>query len=126
LKQIILNLLSNAVKFTPQGGRVTVEVCLKPGPGLEISVVDNGIGIEAGDIPTALRPFGQVAGSHSRGHEGTGLGLPISNALMRLHGGSLVIESRVGVGTRATIRFNEDRILECGELCGEELVAGIR
>ena len=96
VKQIILNLLSNAVKFTPRGGEVTVGASLTEDSSLEISVADTGIGISAKDIPKALQPFGQVAESYNRGHEGTGLGLPICNSLMRLHGGSLAIESVPG------------------------------
>jgi signal transduction histidine kinase len=112
VKQIILNLLSNAVKFTPRGGEVTVGASLTEDSSLEISVADTGIGISAKDIPKALQPFGQVAESYNRGHEGTGLGLPICSSLMRLHGGSLAIESEVGAGTKVTIRFTADRVMD--------------
>ncbi|MGF1592446.1 MAG: sensor histidine kinase [Kiloniellaceae bacterium] len=111
VKQIILNLLSNAVKFTPEGGQVTVGARVDAESCLRISVADTGIGIAARDIPKALQPFGQVAESHSRGHEGTGLGLPICNSLMHLHGGTLEIASEPGIGTTVTICFPPERTI---------------
>jgi len=123
LKQIVLNLLSNAVKFTPLGGEVTVSARLSDDRSIEISIADNGIGISARDIPTVLQPFGQVAESQVRGHEGTGLGLPICNSLMRLHGGSLKIDSSVGAGTTVTVRFPKERTLEAGQCPAPEIAA---
>jgi signal transduction histidine kinase len=118
LKQIVLNLLTNAVKFTPEGGQVAVNARLTPGGSIELSVVDTGIGIRHKDLAKVLQPFGQVADSLRRGHEGTGLGLPICDALMQLHGGELEIESEVGVGTTVTIRFPEDRSVAPAALPG--------
>jgi len=112
VKQIILNLLSNAVKFTSPGGRVTVGARVDAQSCIRISIADTGIGIAAKDIPKALLPFGQVAESYRRGHEGTGLGLPICHSLMNLHGGTLAIESELDVGTTVTIRFPPERT--CG------------
>ena len=109
VKQIVLNLLSNAVKFTPEGGRVVVRALLTEEAAVEIAVVDSGIGICAADMLKVLQPFGQVAESHRRGHEGTGLGLPICDSLLRLHGGELTIESEVGSGTTVTVHFPPER-----------------
>jgi len=105
LKQILVNLLSNAVKFTPQGGRVTVSAHCDPATGYALSVADTGIGIAFEDIPKALARFEQVDAKLDRRYEGTGLGLPLSKAFVELHGGSLELESEVGVGTTVTVRF---------------------
>ena len=108
LKQILLNLLSNAVKFTPEGGKVTVTVGTSG--GLVIEVIDNGIGIAPEDMNTVMTPFGQVDSTLSRKYDGTGLGLPLTKALVELHGATLEIESEVGTGTTATVRFPSERI----------------
>jgi signal transduction histidine kinase len=110
LKQVLLNLLSNAVKFTPKGGQVGVRMAIDDDGGLRIVVYDTGIGIAAQDIPRAMSAFGQVDASWSRRYEGAGLGLPISRALVRLHGGTLELESQPGTGTTATVRLPPGRV----------------
>jgi PAS domain S-box-containing protein len=111
VKQIVINLLSNAVKFTDKGGKVSVTARLDADSCIEITVTDSGIGIAAENLEKVLQPFAQVAGSQSRGHAGTGLGLPICNSLMVLHGGSLEIASKIGEGTTVTVRFPADRTI---------------
>ncbi len=112
LKQILLNLLSNAVKFTPPGGRVEVRVACDRAGSLVIGVRDTGIGIAEADLPEVLEPFGQ-AGNHSdQSDQGTGLGLPLAKAMAELHGGSLTIDSVLGVGTTVTVVFPSERILD--------------
>jgi len=110
VRQVLLNLLSNAVKFTPSGGRVTLRAAREPDGGLAISVADTGIGMDADDIARAMTPFQQVNGILARRQEGTGLGLPLSRALMELHGGSLSVDSAPGRGTVATLRFPATRV----------------
>jgi two-component system, cell cycle sensor histidine kinase PleC len=105
LKQILINLLSNATKFTPRGGTVTVAARLAANGGVEIDVIDTGIGMSDADIQVALSPFGQVDGTLSRRHEGTGLGLPLARALAELHGGALVVRSKPGSGTTVSIQL---------------------
>jgi len=73
-------------------------------------VTDSGIGIAADDIATALAPFGQVDSKLARKYEGTGLGLPLSNAMVKLHGGELTIDSVVGEGTTVTVRLPASRL----------------
>ena len=103
VKQILINILSNAVKFTPPRGRVQL-IAEPDGPDLvKISITDTGYGLSPNEIEVALRPFGQVDAGFNKRHEGTGLGLPISVALARLHGGSLTIDSEKGRGTRVNI-----------------------
>ena len=103
LKQILINLLSNAVKFTPEWGRIRLEAGLSAEGFATISVTDTGPGMDAGEVETAMSPFGQVDSGFNKKHEGTGLGLPIALALCRLHDGDLQIQSTKGVGTRVSI-----------------------
>jgi signal transduction histidine kinase len=110
VRQILLNLLSNSIKFTPQGGRVMVEARLEPNGELALAVRDSGIGMSADDIEIVLQPFGQVESAHTRSHDGTGLGLPITKSLAEMHGGSMTVESTVGKGTDIIVRFPATRV----------------
>jgi PAS domain S-box-containing protein len=105
LKQMLINLLSNAVKFTPSGGEVALRARRDDDGFYLFAVGDSGIGIAEKDIETALAPFGQIESAESRKHSGTGLGLPLVRFLAELHGGSLHLESRLGVGTTVTVRL---------------------
>lgn len=111
LKQILINLLSNAVKFTPSGGKVTMRAGLEANRGFVISIADTGIGIAAEAIPKVFTPFTQLDANISRKVQGTGLGLPLSKALVELHGGALTIESKKGKGTTVTVRFPPSRVV---------------
>ncbi len=110
LKQVMLNLLSNAVKFTEEGGEVRITAGLS-GDAMVIQVVDSGIGIAKQDMARAMERFGQVDSRLARKFEGTGLGLPLVRELVALHGGSLELESTVGVGTIARITLPASRII---------------
>jgi signal transduction histidine kinase/ActR/RegA family two-component response regulator len=104
LKQILVNLLSNAVKFTPQRGKISLEVNLNPEKNrIRFSVKDNGIGIEHENISKLFTPFTQLDSSLSRQYEGTGLGLALVLKLTELHGGSVKVESEPGKGSRFTV-----------------------
>jgi two-component system, cell cycle sensor histidine kinase DivJ len=107
LKQILLNLLSNAVKFTDRGGIVNVSAAQEGGT-IAITVRDNGIGISEDDLPRIGSPFYQARGSYDRRHDGTGLGLSIVKGLVTLHDGQMDIHSRIGEGTRITVRLPID------------------
>lgn len=109
LKQIFLNLLSNAVKFTPQQGRITVTAGVLSSGQIEFSVSDTGIGMKPEDVAIALEPFRQVDGELNRRYEGTGLGLPLVQRLVELHGGELGIETAPHAGTTVTITLPADR-----------------
>lgn len=115
VKQILINLLSNAVKFTPSGGTITIRTWSRAESGLVIQVDDTGIGIALEDVPKALSPFGQIDGKLNRKHKGTGLGLPLAKSLVELHGGSLDLQSQVGIGTTVTVRFPPERIVQVPE-----------
>ncbi|MCA1941606.1 MAG: PAS-domain containing protein, partial [Caenispirillum bisanense] len=111
IKQILLNLLSNAIKFTDIGGSVSVAACLRDDGRLAIRVADTGIGMTAEDLDKAMEPFGQVDSRLARRYEGTGLGLPLTKALVVQHGGDLEAESAPGVGTAITAIFPAERVL---------------
>jgi len=70
-----------------------------------VSVVDNGSGIHQDDLTRILEPFGQARKNAEVSHDGTGLGLSLSNRLMELHSGELVVESELREGTTVTLRF---------------------
>ena len=112
IEQVLLNLLSNAIKFTPGGGRVELAATRTAEGGLCFVVRDSGIGIAARDLTTALTPFGQVDSQLARRFEGTGLGLPLSNALVELHGGRLRLDSALGEGTRVTVELPAERVIQ--------------
>lgn len=102
--QIILNILSNAIKFTNSGGSIWIEA--ESGKNdITIKVKDTGIGIPANKLNTITRPFEQASNSYARSHEGSGLGLAITKELVELHGGTLGIESTVGVGTCVNVKL---------------------
>lgn len=103
IKQILLNLLSNAVKFTTNGGRINVVVTREDGGGLAIAVTDTGIGMDEADITKAMTQFGQVESDHTRKYHGNGLGLPLTQGLVELHGGTLHIISQKGLGTTVQV-----------------------
>jgi two-component system, cell cycle sensor histidine kinase DivJ len=107
VKQILINLVGNALKFTKRGGAVTVEAGVDR-QHLVISVEDTGIGIAPEHVDRLGDAFFQVQGSYARTHDGTGLGLSIVKGLVKLHGGDVAVRSRVGEGTRVTVRLPLD------------------
>jgi signal transduction histidine kinase len=111
LKQILLNLLSNSVKFTPAGGSVAVSARVLSSSEIEIAVADTGIGMSEADIPKALTPFTQIDNSLSRKFGGTGLGLPLTDSFVRLHGGKMSITSELGRGTIVTVTLPGNRVV---------------
>jgi signal transduction histidine kinase len=110
VRQILLNVLSNAVKFTEPGG--SIEIKTEVTSGLELIVRDTGIGIRPEDIARILTPFGQVASVYSRNHQGAGLGLTLTKALIERHGGHLSLYSSPGLGTTVRLSFPADRLVE--------------
>ena len=107
LHQIMLNLMSNAIKFTKKDGKVNVSARAE-NACVVVVVEDTGVGIGAEDLPRIGDPFFQARSSYDRRHDGTGLGLSIVKGLLALHGGQMEIASRLGEGTRVTIRLPLD------------------
>jgi len=109
LRQIFLNVLSNAVKFTQPRGRIEIRSGVSEDGDTVLSIKDTGIGMAPEDIPRALQPFEQVSNSLTRGHAGTGLGLPLVASLLELHGGRVELESTLGEGTTVHIMLPASR-----------------
>ena len=103
LKQIVLNLVSNALKFTPKGGSVTVSAH-GVGAMFELIVADTGAGIAPEDLARLGKPYEQAGDARGRAL-GTGLGLSLVRGLSELHGGEMILESRLGAGTSVTVRM---------------------
>ncbi|MBD2189736.1 PAS domain S-box protein [Pseudanabaena mucicola] len=117
IRQVLINLLNNAVKFTPEGGKVSLNVTLeKAEPDLEnithwvkFTVLDTGIGIDHNNLKQLFQPFIQVDSALNRKFEGTGLGLALVKRIVELHGGKVLAHSVVGVGSSFAIAlpYNE-------------------
>ena len=110
--QMLLNLVTNAIKFSPAGGRIEISCRADFTHGLSITVADTGIGIAPDDLGRVVEAFEQVDSSLSRRYEGTGLGLPLVKMMIELHGGTLDLQSGLGVGTTAEITFPPDRLVD--------------
>jgi two-component system cell cycle sensor histidine kinase PleC len=112
IRQIVLNLMSNAIKFTPGGGTITLKIGWTASGGQYISVRDTGPGIPEDEIPVVLSNFGQGTNAIKHAEQGTGLGLPIVQGLIALHGGSFNLKSRVREGTEVIVTFPAERVME--------------
>jgi PAS domain S-box-containing protein len=110
-RQILINVLGNAVKFTDKGGSIVVEGDLNDEGDMEIRVKDTGIGIAEEDMDSVFKVFGQAESSMDRRFEGAGLGLPLTKALVELHGGDFRLESKLGEGSTVYIIFPKDRLV---------------
>lgn len=105
LRRVLSALLGNAVKFTPEGGSVRIVLRAGDTGGLDIAVVDTGIGMAPEDIPRAFEPFTQLDSSHARQFPGSGLGLHLARMLAEAMGATLDLDSSPGLGTTATLRL---------------------
>jgi len=106
LRQVLLNLLSNAVKFTQPGGSVVIAARRNAGGSVAFEVRDTGLGMTGDEVKVALLPFGQVETGDARRYQGTGLGLPLAQRLIELHGAPATPE-------RERMRHDGDRDLAC-------------
>ena len=101
-KTILHHLITNAIKFTPDDGRVSVNMCLDNEHNLQVTVKDTGIGIAEEDMNKLFKPFVQLDGSINRKYGGTGLGLSLVKELVEMHGGTIAVKSKVGEGSDFT------------------------
>jgi PAS domain S-box-containing protein len=118
-EQIILNLLSNAFKFT-FAGQIIVSVRLE-GRWARVSVKDTGIGIAAEEIHRIFERFHRVEGAQGRSIEGSGIGLALVHELISLHGGSITVDSRLGLGSEFSIALpmGEEALIDVADTRGE-------
>jgi signal transduction histidine kinase len=100
MNQVFTNLLDNAFKFTPPGGMVTVHTWTE-GRSACFSIADTGSGIPPDDLPHIFERFYHAGNKH----EGTGLGLAIVESIVKGHGGAITVDSVLGEGATATVRF---------------------
>ncbi len=103
-KQIIYNLLSNAVKFTWEGGEIKINATSN-NFFFQASVIDNGIGIKEDDLKVIFHEFTQADSSTSKEYDGTGLGLTLTRRFIEMQGGTITVESNVGLGSNFTFRI---------------------
>jgi signal transduction histidine kinase len=111
IKQIALNLLSNAVRYTGPGGQVIVSTSYELTGGVTIRVRDTGVGMSPQDIETALKPFKQINTLKRERGDGTGLGLPLTKAMVEANRANFAISSTPGQGTLIEITFPSTRVL---------------
>jgi signal transduction histidine kinase len=104
VRQVLWNLVHNAVKFTPKGGEIRVEAGADD-RGITFSIADNGVGIDAKDLPLIFERFRQIDGSSTRAYRGMGIGLALAKAFVELHGGTIQVDSQPGLGTTFRIRL---------------------
>jgi two-component system cell cycle sensor histidine kinase PleC len=112
IRQVVLNLLSNAVKFTPQGGEIAVKVGWTASGGQYVAIRDNGPGIPEEEIPVVLSAFGQGSIAIKSAEQGTGLGLPIVQALLHKHDGQFIMKSKLREGTEVIAILPAKRVLQ--------------
>jgi signal transduction histidine kinase len=112
LKQVLLNLLTNAIKFTNEGGQVIVSGSMVDGE-LRLRVRDNGVGMTKDEIAFAMQPFHQLD-TAPRKQTGTGLGLPVTKALVDANRARLVLTSEPQIGTSADVIFPAERLFTSG------------
>lgn len=111
IKQIVLNLLSNAIRFTGSGGQVVVNTNYTTNGAVTLRISDTGVGMTSREIETALRPFRQIAHQSGIGSDGTGLGLPLTKALVEANRAEFDVASEPGRGTSVEITFPPTRVL---------------
>ncbi len=111
LRQIVLNLVSNSIKYTKSGGQVIVSTVYEETGEVVLRVRDTGVGMSDSDLVRALEPFQQVGTSHDREKQGTGLGLPLTKAMVEANRANFHIESKPDDGTLVEIHFPIQRVL---------------
>ena len=111
VKQIALNLLSNAVRYTGAGGQVIISTAYELTGGVVIRVRDTGVGMSAQEIEQAMKPFKQINALKRERGDGTGLGLPLTKAMVEANRAAFIISSTPGQGTLVEITFPSTRVL---------------
>ena len=120
LRQVLMNLISNAVKYTPEGGTITLRINEQYSPNpkksqYEFICIDTGIGISEEFLPHIFEPFSRAEDSRISKIQGTGLGMAITENIVRMMNGTIGVESKIGTGSKFTVSVPL-------EICGEEEV----
>ncbi|MNI01597.1 Cell-division control histidine kinase PdhS [compost metagenome] len=111
IKQIVLNILSNAIRFTPSGGQIVVSTAYEANGSVVLRIRDTGIGMNRAELELAMKPFRQVAGASRKRGDGTGLGLPLTKAMVDANRANFAITSAPNEGTLVEITFPSQRVL---------------
>ena len=111
VRQIALNLLSNAIRYTLPGGQVIVSTSHEPSGDVVMRVRDTGVGMTLAEIDQALKPFKQINAIRRGRHDGTGLGLPLTKAMVEANRARFLISSTPGEGTMVEVTFPATRVL---------------
>ena len=111
IRQVLINLITNAIKFNVDRGSVQI-ILRADQKGLTVEIIDTGLGIAKANLPIVLAQFGQADSERRRRNAGAGIGLPLSDVLVRQHGGKITISSKLGEGTRVTVSFPPERVLQ--------------
>ena len=106
--QIVSNLVGNAIKFTPAGGDIRVVATAQAGGGARIEVMDTGVGMAPEELPRIFERFYRGAEANEARSTGSGLGLSIVKSIVDMHHGTIVVESRRGVGSRFVVELPND------------------
>jgi len=123
VERIVLNLMSNAIKFSNEGDEIIVSIKDK-NEFVEISVKDNGIGIEDEHLDIIFDRFKQVDKSLSRNTEGTGVGLSLVKSIVELAGGSIYAESEFGKGSKFTVMLPSEKVLQENMIYSSKMRSG--
>ncbi|PCK88749.1 PAS domain-containing sensor histidine kinase [Rhizobium sophoriradicis] len=112
IKQIALNILSNAIRFTPSGGQIVVSTSYEANGSVVLRVRDTGVGMTRAELDQAMKPFRQVSSTQARHRgDGTGLGLPLTKAMVDANRATFSINSAPNEGTLVEITFPSQRVL---------------
>jgi PAS domain S-box-containing protein len=124
-EKIVLNLISNAFKFTLAGG-ITIRL-RSDGTSIQVVVEDSGIGVPVDELPRLFERFHRVEGAKGRTHEGTGIGLAMVQELVKMHGGTIAVQSELSQGTAFTItlpagfsHLAQERVRKSADIHSEE------
>ncbi len=104
LRMVLENLISNASKYTPDGGRITIDLSEKAGKVL-IGISDTGVGIDQSDLDRLFKKFSRIENKMSNVAGGSGIGLYLAKQIMDLHGGSITVKSKLGRGSTFTVEL---------------------
>ena len=111
IKQIALNILSNAIRFTPSGGQIVVSTSYESNGSVVLRIRDTGVGMTRSELEQAMKPFRQVSTNSRKRGDGTGLGLPLTKAMVDANRATFSINSAPNEGTLVEITFPSQRVL---------------